>query len=407
MEIKMSVSKLLVIILSLITVISVTGSAYSYFDRLEKSKNESITIGEWDTGIAISTAQEFYDLATSTLTAHGDLYYLTNDIDFSGFTWDYNSSYNDNIFKGVIDGKGYTLQNITITSTDTSSVGLSIFSKIDGATIKNLNIDNFKMGFSLSYFNATALESSIFASQVIGPSNIIENITISNAEVIGNSLDGAGGLVTSVNSDADLIVRNIKVSDITVLNTSKRAGGIICRVFAGTGVVVIEDVELQGYIASDNRTSNTGGILGTAQDANITISRVVVEYIAEGTVTLSDGIKTIKSDRYAGGIVGNNNSQTISINDAFFTGTLYNNTKYMGAIVGRDKIASTINNSYYSAVTFTSTTTAPINTTGVHGQVVNVNTMPSLAWWNSFATTYYNTNSLWTQDVNGRLKLIR
>ena len=391
----------------------VTNESFAYWASslgiTNETTPETVTVSTWDFSQPIFTEQEFYDFATSSTSLSTDKYHLANDLDFSSFTWDYNSTYDSNIFRGEFDGRGYSLNNISVTSTDTNSVYLSMFSQMDGATIKNVTVDNYKMGFDTAYFNSTSLEVSVFASNVTGIGNLIENITLNDVELIANTLDGAGGLVTSVRGNADLIVRNIKATDITVLNESKRAGGLISRIFAGTGTVIIEDIDFQGFVAADNRTSNTGGILGTSQSTDTTIIRAIVEYTAEGTVTLSDGSITYKSDRYTGGFLGNNNNTIgIDIIDSFYTGTLYENTKYIGSAVGREKLSTTsLINTFYSNVLFNTTYTAPNTTTGIHATLVNTSSLPNLAWWNNFSTVYYSANSLWTQDGSGRLELIR
>lgn len=391
----------------------VTNDSFAYWaSSITGATDDStgtVTLSTWDYSQPIYTTQEFYDFATSSTSLSTEKFHLMNDLDFSSFTWDYNSTYDTNIFKGYFDGKGYELSNITITSTDTNSVYLSIFSQMDGATIKNVTVDDYKMGFDNAFYNSTSLEVSVFASNVTGTNNLIENITLNDVELIANTLDGAGGLVTSVMGDADLIVRNIKATNVTVLNESKRAGGLISRIFKGTGTVLIEDIDFQGFVAADNRTSNTGGILGTSQSTQTTILRAIVEYTAQGTVTLSDGSITYKSDRYTGGFLGNNNNNIgIDIIDSFYTGTLYENTKYMGSAVGREKLTTTsLTNTFYSNVLFNTSNNAPTNTTGIHASLVNASSLPNLAWWNNFATVYYNANSLWTQDATGRLVLIR
>lgn len=407
MSLRVISTRVLIFVFSISILFSATGHTFAYFDTLSENNNQTVALGDWPFGIPIYTAQEFYDFATSATSVSTDRYYLANDIDFTGFTWNYSSAFNNITFRGLFDGNDRTLSNITMTSTDTSSISLSIFSKMEGGTIRNLIIQDFYMGFDSTYFYATSLESATLVSLVKGTNNLIENITLNDVEVIGNSLDGAGGLVTSVKGDADLTIRNVKATNVTVLNTSKRVGGIVCRIFSGTGTVIIEDIEFQGYLGSDNRTSNTGGILGTAQDTLINISRAMVEYTAEGTVNLSDTAITIRSDRYTGGILGNNNSTQITILDSFYTGILYDNDRYLGAIVGRDKKTSTLIDTYYSNVIFENTTVAPSTTSGVHGIMVNETTMPNLVWWNNFALSYSSVNSLWTQDGTGKLVLIR
>lgn len=387
----------------------VTGS-YAFYDTLSDQESPTIGVGTWPftTSVAITTAQEFYDMATSSTSDPEDRFHLENDIDFSSFTWTYTSAFNTNRFKGTLDGMGYSLNNLSMESTDAGTIHFSIFSNTEGATIKNISVNNFSMGITTAYASSTALESAIFTSNVYGTGNVFENITITNSEVYGNSLDGAGGLITSVRDGAELLVKNIKTTNLTVLNTSKRSGGIICRVFSSSGQVTVEDVDFHGYLGADNRTSNTGGIAGTVQNTGLlSITRSIVEYTAEGTVTFTDGSTTFKSDRYVGGFIGNNNNVATSITDSFYTGILYNNTSYMGSAVGRAKSVPTLNNVFYSNVLFQNTYTAPTNAQGLHGTLVNETSMPSLSWWNTFATSFYSANSLWQQDVNGRLELIR
>lgn len=408
MNIKLVTQKVLIAVIVLLLLGSTIG-AYAYFDSLEDGATDSLDLGTWDYSHPIYTSQQFYDFVTSPTSLVTDRYHLANDIDFTGFVWDYNATYNTNIFRGLFDGKGFTISNITVTSTDTASIHMSLFSQMNGATIQNVTVDGYKMGFDSTYFNATSLEAGVFASNVTGTGNLIENITLSNVEVIANSLDGAGGLVASVRGNADLTIKNIKATNVTVLNTSKRSGGLISRIFAGSGTVIIEDIDFQGFVGAENRTSNTGGILGTAQATVTTIDRAIVSYIAEGTVSLSDGQITMKSDRYAGGFIGNNNNTLgNTITDSFYTGELYENRAYIGSAVGREKKVTTVLvNTFYSNVLFSTNNTAPTSTTGIHATLVNASSMPNIAWWNNFATTYYSANSLWTQDGTGMLELIR
>ncbi len=192
-----------------------------------------------------------------------------------------------------------------------------------------------------------------------------------------------------------------------MLNSSKRAGGLISRANSGAGQIIIEDIDLQGNIATDNSTSNTGGIFGTFRNLTGSISRVVVEYIAEGSIDLSDGTITFKSTNYAGGFVGNNNSDSIlTINDAFYTGELYNTLDKVGTVLGRKKADITLSDVYYSKVLFVDDY-IPSSGSIINGTVVNASTMPDNTWWNTFYADFTAANSLWTQDGTGRPILIR
>lgn len=402
--------KILVTFLIVITCIA-SYNAYAYYDDLQEANAMNVEIGDWVQSVGISSPQEFFNMATSSTSSTDDYYHLQNDIDFSGFTWDYTSSMNSNVFRGTLDGQGYSLDNITMTSTDTASVHMSLFSQMEGATIKNVKVSNYTMGFDSTYFNATALESSLFASNVISGDNFIENITMEDVYIVANSIDGAGGLVASLRAGANLTIKNIKATNVHVLNTSKRAGGLVSRAFNGSGSLTVEDIEFQGTIASDNNTSNTGGIIGTMQDLPLIVNRAVIEYNATGTINLSDGPMTFTSKRYTGGFIGNNNNDHASgnsISNAFYTGELYTDTVRMGTAVGREKsTTTTLTEVYYSNVKFNTNYNEPSNTQGLNSTVVNAQSMPDLTWWNNFATNFHSANSLWTQDVDGRLTLIR
>ena len=97
-----------------------------------------------------------------------------------------------------------------MTTSETVNILFSIFSQIEGATIKNVKIHNFGPDLTTTAFGASQLESAIFASEAYGTNNLIENITITDSSVLGNTTDGAGGLVTTVKANASMTIRNIK-----------------------------------------------------------------------------------------------------------------------------------------------------------------------------------------------------
>lgn len=412
MKRKLGSRKKLILFLAAILVFSNMGITFAYWAS-GVSGNSDVAIGDVSVGnfefcTPIFTDQEFYDFATSSTSSSFDNYCLRNDIDFSSFTWTYLAAHTTNQFQGRFDGRGFTLSNITIETSAAGTTYLSIFSRMNGGTIKNVEIENYGMGFSTAYFNSSAIQAGIFAGEVTGLNNLVENITITNAEVIGSSINGAGGLFGQIQGDTDLIIRNIKATNLTVLNTSKRVGGLISRANSGTGTITIEDIDLQGYIASDNATSNTGGIYGTFRELTGTISRAVVDYIAEGTVNFSDGSVTFKSNKYVGGFVGNNNAASLlTIYDSFYTGELYNVLNNVGTVLGRKKADIILNEVYYSNVLFVNAYVPSSGPSIINSTEVNAASMPSSVWWDSFYVNYNLANSLWTQDGTGRPILIR
>ncbi len=96
----------------------------------------------------------------------------------------------------------------------------------------------------------------------------------------------------------------------------------------------------------------------------------------------------------------------MTINDAFYTGELYNDIRYVGTVLGRGKSDITLNEVYYSNVLFVDDY-IPSSGTGINSTVVNASTMPNSTWWNGFYGNFSAANILWTQDGTGRPILIR
>lgn len=413
MSISLLVRKIIAAVFVLLLGSSITYVAYGYFDTTVIQDQKTITVGEWaDTCVAISTPQEFFNFATSATSTSSDYYCLVNDIDFTGFTWNYINAYDTNRFMGTFDGNGYTLSNLRMTTNETQNVLFSIFSTIDGATIRNVVIDNFGPDLTVGAFNASDLDSSIFASEVYGLNNLIENVTITNSQVLAKSVNGAGGLVTTVKSDADIVIRNIKVRNLSVANNERRAGGLISSIESGTGTITIEDIDFIGTVAAQrqgtNLSSDTGGLVGTVLNVNFTASRVMMEYTAISTVVLSDGQVSYTSGKNTGGFVGANNTGSVmAFNDCFYTGSLYTDRSYIGTVIGREKTNVILSDTYYSNVFFSTSYVATTSKSVINGTMVLEQAMPSSSWWNTFASDFFAANSLWTQDATGRLELDR
>jgi hypothetical protein len=366
-----------------------------------------VAIGEWTPCTFIYTAQEFYDMATSSTSTYTDSYCLANDIDFSGFTWTYTNAHAGNWFKGLVDGKGHTISNISIEPISTVTSYISIFSKIDGATFKNLTVDNFSIAITSSYFNSRSFSAGVFAGSVDGNPVTFDNIRINNADVMCTVVTGCAGLTGQIEANTNVTFTNIKIRGLTVLSSSRRVGGLFSRLNPGTGTVIVEDVDIQANLAADESTTYTGGIAGTVRSANFYASRVIVDYIAQGSIDLLDATISYQSSRYTGGLIGNDNAgSNIVVNDAFYTGELYNTYNNAGAMQGRKLSTPTYTNAFYSNVYFVNTYTATTSSNVFHGTMVNQQSLPSVVWWNNFSTTFYSANNYWAQDASGRLYLI-
>lgn len=411
------INKLLVVFLFVIASTSGTIIGYSFYDNISQDRSESLTIGEWLTeSIAISNAQEFYNMVINPNSISTDSYYLTNNIDFTGFSWIYDSTNFDTVFRGQLNGNGYSLDNLTIYSNNSNYSNFGIFPQIEGATIINLVLNNIDLSLGSSALSSSSISSGLIAGGVIGSTNSIQNITILDSGVRGTSYIGTGGLIGYISGSTTILnISNVLTSNLKVFSNGAYVGGLVGSLESSGSTVNITDIDLNGEVFSPSGSSYTGGVIGNITSGSyFNLERAVIEQRSQNTLETSQYYLQYSS-KYLGGIIGFNqgSSTSVVINNVFFTGELITqnsrNGIYVGTFIGRNKGSYTFTNSYYSQVLFITRSGTTYNSTsrGVDLTLVSSSSMPSLTWWNSFATSFYNSNSLWTQDVSGRLKLSR
>lgn len=388
---------------------------YSYWDDLSNDDSNQIQIGSW-WGTAISTAQEFFDFATKTNSTADDVYYLNNDIDFTGFNWILDASNYNATFRGTLDGNGMTISNLTITTTTSSNSYIGIFPIMQGGSVSNLILSNVNIQIGYSY---SSVQAGLIAGNISGLTNTIENITINNAGVIGNSTNGTGGLVGKIsNSGTTVNITNIKATDLKVFSTSSYVGGIVGYISSSYSYLNVSDIDVEGEVSSMSTSSYTGGVLGYANSSTyFHLNRAIVNMTSQNTLVSSYYLDY--STRYMGGFIGYNKSTSdkIIMENSFFTGSLVSSDTrrpyYIGTAVGRSSGSETLNSAYYSMVLYmetngTLTYTPSYTPRGTMATLVNASTMPSLYWWDTFALSFVTDDNLWSQDsITGQLYLDR
>ncbi len=408
-----------ILILASFAIIFSTSSiiGYSHWDLLNDTEQNTITIGEWRT--PISTAQEFYDYLTKDDSVSGDSYYLVNDIDFTNFTWELDADNNDIVFRGTLDGDGYTVSNLTIYSNSDSYKRIGIFPEINGGTVKNIVFDTVELSLGPDALDASNFRGGIVAGEISGGSTtLVTNITLIDCGVRATRAAGAGGIVGYVmGTNTELTITNIKETNLKVFNKKADSGGIIGQINKNTKSVTISDVDIQGEVHSYNSPSYTGGVVGKVEEgATVSISNAIIETSTKNTLETSSTYNNNYSKKYLGGIIGYNDTDSAKLNIeyVFFTGDLITNwkskAKYIGTAIGKNDGTYTMSDTYYSKVMFknadgSTSYTPESNYTGIFADLVNEDTMPSVSWWNNFAANF--DSSLWAQDSNGRLYLIR
>jgi len=179
-----------------------------------------------------------------------------------------------------------------------------------GKSINNLTIDNVP---------TKSTNNGLFR-QVSGT---VKNLVMTNVDIIGGVQDNVAAVAGTVAGTAARF-ENIQVSDGKIRGRD-RVGGIVGTVESGQNCDIIKcfnGADVEG-------TSNSGGILGR-KNLNGTVN---IEYSAN-----EGNISTSAASGYAGGIVGNIEGQTptVNINWCYNRGDVQGNSgNYVGGIVGR------------------------------------------------------------------------
>ena len=263
------------------------------------------------------------------------VFVLMNDIDMEGVLW------TPRDFGGNLDGNGYSIKNLWITSTS-GSVGM--FNKITGS-VKNLN------------FEELMIESSSNDKVQIGglaaySTATVENVNVLSGSIVGNACDVAG-LVAYVQGGE---VRNCK----NYATVSGESGGGVAGVveFLSAGKVT----KCENYGAVTGKATRSAGVVADIE-GNTTVSDCknfgkvagnenvagVVGYIrSSATVSaLSNAGEITASGNCAGGVIGSANyGKDVAFDTLVNTGKI-TGKDYTGGIVGYLKdsnCAVTVNN---------------------------------------------------------------
>lgn len=169
----------------------------------------------------ITTAQEFKNLATNGADS-SKIYLLENDLDFKNISWSVNAS--DTVaFSGLLDGQGHTISNITVDDTSGTKGKASIFYRLSGGTIININFSNITLSGG-----SKGQDVGIIAQAYGG---YLGNIRMTNVSVKGEQRIGClVGHAYELIGTAPLTIDNVSlVNDegVAVEATNQRVGGIL------------------------------------------------------------------------------------------------------------------------------------------------------------------------------------
>ena len=240
--------------------------------------------------IEISSTDQFF-----AIDAMPDGFYcLTSDLDFSEVLFNPLCTEN-NAFAGTLDGNGYALKNINVTTSKSEmkyDAKVGIFASTYNATIKNLKIENFSSVSPESYYTGQEYIGTL-AGLCIG--GRIENVEVKSSNINWNTyrnlaspvycVGGLFGLLTEDAYVADCSVNvNIALSTPFNQNFYMNESGIVTSTdnpyahfssmfvggIAGSAQItselsqnmVIERCSTSGYMAVQGNILGTGGFLG-------------------------------------------------------------------------------------------------------------------------------------------------
>ena len=226
-------------------------------------------------------------------------------------------------FKGVIDGRGYTLSNALIG--DGSASHQAFFPLLAG-TIKNVNFDNITV--NSSDVNATGGAATSAAVIVAGNNNnafVLENCHVKNSSVAsGKEGDAygayAGGLVGRCNN-ASVVIKDCSVTNTRITAKTENCGGLVG--FCGMGT--IENAVSSGNTISAG-TKLSGGVVGIIKNA------IIINCISKNNVCSV-------ANNSAGGVVGDIQDKNAKVINVLSEGntvksTSHQNLPYLGLLVG-------------------------------------------------------------------------
>ncbi len=266
---------------------------------------------------AISSADDliaFASLVNSGQTSANG--YLTCNIDMSGrdYTPIGECTY---AFSGTLDGKGYTISNLTIN--DTSIGNVALVNDANGATIKNIHLVNANI--STNGYAAAGI-----CAEIIGGTNTISNCSVSGKIYI-DRLTGSpcvAGIVGSIDEMDSGVVYITSCSSTATISAKDSSYSTSANIAFAAGILGIGSEYSKVYITN---CYNLGNITATT-------TSFYYEAIAGGIVALAANC-TISNCYNAGGI-----SATPG----------YGGSVYVGAITGADtgeNYPSSISNCYY------------------------------------------------------------
>lgn len=170
------------------------------------------------TGTPISSVEDFKTVVNNNPSGS---YYLTNDIDFAGSSYEVTTP-----FTGTLNGKGYTIKNYNMSNLVSKTTVL--FSSANGATFKNIKLSGYKADI-----NNRMKDSLTIASLIRRPTKCtFDNVTVTGSIAINSpnreasAYDYVGGIAAyAMNCTFKNCTNKVSIT-VSDSNSEGHAGGI-------------------------------------------------------------------------------------------------------------------------------------------------------------------------------------
>lgn len=237
----------------------------------------------------------------------------------------------DNPFKGVFNGNGYSIDNLTINAGDNAE-NVGFFGVTENATITNVSFNNANVISPDDYINGSSAVG-IVAGTARGTT--FDNIDVSGSVAGYESVGGLGGVINDnsyfLPDGTPVDVGNSSISNVnTAVDTKGKyfvggLAGYVKDTSTGEGVatrdLMISNCNTSGNIVFDEEAA--GGLIGEAGKTIITINN------CESSVDISwnnaeddSDISFLMETGRAGGFIGCVNGSYIAICNSEYKGNL-------------------------------------------------------------------------------------
>ncbi len=270
----------------------------------------------------VATLKLFREAVNSGKTFAGCTIELTTTIDLNNEQWSPIGT-SENPFKGVFDGKSYTIKNLSIVEEEAKEgkAYIGFFGYASNVTIKNVTFENVNLNIPCLDIDHSQGHIGAVTGSLEGTCTI-ENVTVKGDIKVEATFDANGAsrvaVVAGGNVDGDVTMKNVhvKANEGSYLKANNNVGALagqlqVTNVFENCSSNI--DVTAKKFYA--------GGIIGLAA-GNSTFT----DCHTTGDITVTAGREGRHNDEYrVGGIAGgwaDGKTKVCTLTNCSYTGTV-------------------------------------------------------------------------------------